>query len=144
MRNLKIFTTLTLSLMLFFNFTLPSEQIEVAPAKNRIEVIDFHSTHRCATCNAIESNTQHTLKTYFSDEMKKGVVTFQSVNVDLKKNEALARKFQASGTSLFLNVVKDGKESIIDLTKLAFSCGRDQEEFSPELKARIEAELKKL
>ena len=25
---------------------------------SKIEVIDFHSTHRCMTCNAIEANTK--------------------------------------------------------------------------------------
>lgn len=143
MRNLKIFTTLTLSLMLFF-YNAPQDNTKVTPAKNRIEVYDFHSTHRCMTCNAIESNTLHTLKTYFPEEMKSGKIIFQSVNVDLKKNATLARKFKASGTSLFLNVVKGDKETILDLTSFAFSCGRDQEKYSPKLKEKIDAELKKL
>lgn len=26
----------------------------------KIEVIDFHSTHRCKTCNAIEANAEYT------------------------------------------------------------------------------------
>ena len=29
---------------------------------SKIEVLDFHSTHRCMTCNAIEKNTKYTLK----------------------------------------------------------------------------------
>jgi len=39
-------------------------------AANKIEVIDFHSTHRCMTCKAIEANTKYTLYTYFASELK--------------------------------------------------------------------------
>jgi hypothetical protein len=111
---------------------------------SKIEVLDFHSTHRCMTCNAIEASTKYTLDTYFSDEVKKGKVTFQVINVDKKENESLAEKFEASGTSLFLNVIKNGKETKLDLTNFAFMKGNDQEAFSKELKATIEAQLKTL
>ncbi len=144
MKNLKIVSSLTLVIMLFFNFSMQESKTNAAPAKNRIEVIDFHSTHRCMTCNAIEDNTLYALKKYFPNEMKAGKITFESVNVDLKANKEKARKFQASGTSLFLNVIVDGKETIVDLTDIAFRCGRDQDDFSQKLKTRIEAELKKL
>lgn len=111
---------------------------------SKIEVIDFHSTNRCMTCNAIEENTQYTLNTYFPKEMKNGEITFQTINVDKKENYALAEKFEAAGTSLFLNVISKGKEHSIDLTNFAFAKGRDKNEFSKELKIKIENELKKL
>lgn len=111
---------------------------------SKIEVLDFHSTRRCFTCNAIEANTKHTLETYFSEEMKEGKITFQTINVDKKEHEALAEKFEASGTSLFLNVIKDGQERQINLTDFAFMNGKNKENFSAELKSKIESELAKL
>jgi hypothetical protein len=111
---------------------------------SKIEVIDFHSTHRCMTCNAIETNTKFTLDTYFSKDVNDGKITFQVINVDEKENEKLAEKFEASGTALFLNVIKDGQEKHIDLTEFAFMEGNDQAVFSKELKAKIENELKTL
>jgi hypothetical protein len=84
------------------------------------------------------------LDTYFVDEVKKGKITFQVINVDKKENEALAEKFEASGTSLFLNVIKNGKETKLDLTEFAFMKGNDQDAFSKELKAKIEGALKTL
>ena len=111
---------------------------------SKIEVIDFHTTHRCTTCKAIESNTEYTLKTYFSKELEEGIITFQIINIDEKKNENIAEKFEASGTSLFLNVILNGKETPIDLTEFAFMSGNDKEEFSLELKAKLDSELKKL
>ncbi len=111
---------------------------------NKIEVIDFHSTHRCMTCNAIESSTKYTLETYFSEELKNESITFQVVNVDDEINYKLAEKFEATGTALFLNVIVDGKETQIDLTEFAFMKGNDQEAFSNELKVKLESALKKV
>ena len=53
---------------------------------NKIEVIDFHSTRRCMTCNAIESSTIYTLNNYFPEEMKSGTISFRTINVDEKEN----------------------------------------------------------
>lgn len=111
---------------------------------SKIEVLDFHSTHRCMTCSAIEANTKYTLDTYFSKELKEDKITFQVINVDEKQNEKIAEKFEASGTSLILNVIKSGKETQINLTDFAFMNGNDQEAFSKELKAKIDTELKTL
>jgi len=111
---------------------------------NKIEVIDFHSTHRCITCNAIEMHTRYTLKKYFADELKSGKITFQVINVDKEKNYKLAEKFEASGTSLFLNVIAKGKETKIDLTQFAFMKGREKDEFMTGLKEKIEKELNTL
>ena len=111
---------------------------------NKIEVIDFYGTHRCVTCKAIEASTKYTLDTYFSDEQKNGTIVFKTVNVDDKKNYEIAENFEASGTSLFLNVIIDGKESHINLTDFGYAKGRDQEAFSKELKAKIDTALKTL
>ena len=111
---------------------------------DKIEVIDFHSTHRCITCNAIEMHTRYTLKKYFADELKIGKITFQVINVDKEKNYKLAEKFEASGTSLFMNVIAKEKETKIDLTQFAFMKGREKNEFMTGLKEKIEKELKTL
>ena len=113
-------------------------------SENKIEVIDFHSTHRCITCNAIEKHAKLTLDTYFSEELKEGKITFQVVNVDDKKNYKLAEKFQAAGTSLFLNVIVNGEENQIDLTQFAFKYGKNEVEFKKRLKSRIEKQLTKV
>lgn len=111
---------------------------------SKIEVLDFHSTRRCMTCNAIEKNTKYTLNTYFAKELKDHKITFQVINVDEKENEKIAEKFEASGTALILNVIKKGKETQINLTDFAFMNGNDQDTFSKELKAKIATELKSI
>lgn len=120
------------------------EAIKAEKLTNQIEVIDFYSTHRCMTCNAIEANTKYTLDTYFSEELKESKISFQGINVDEEQNFKTAEKFEATGTALFLNVIVDGNETAIDLTDFAFMDGNNQEVFSTKLKAIIEAELMKL
>ncbi|SNR55541.1 nitrophenyl compound nitroreductase subunit ArsF family protein [Lutibacter flavus] len=111
---------------------------------NKIEVIDFHSTHRCITCKAIESNTKLVLETNFAKELKDGVISFQIVNVDDENNYKLAEKFQATGTGLFLNVISNGEEKQIDLTQFGFMYGKNTAEFTKRLKSRIEKQLSKI
>ena len=142
MKYYKLFSTLAFGLlMLTANVNAQTTNEKMT---NKIEVIDFHSTHRCITCNAIEMHTRYTLKKYFADEMKSGKITFQVINVDKEKNNKLAEKFEASGTSLFLNVIAKGKETKIDLTNFAFMKGREKDEFMTGLKEKIEKELKTL
>jgi len=108
---------------------------------NKIEVINFYGTHRCATCKAIEANTKYTLDTYFAQQLESEKIIHRAINVDANINYKIAEKFEASGTALFLNVIKNGEDKAIDLTELAFSKGRDQKAFSKELKSKIEHEL---
>lgn len=145
MKTVKFFTVLAISLMFTScNGQTNSKDQSLAQSVSKIEVLDFHSTHRCMTCNAIEANTKYTLNTYFATELKEKRITFQVINVDEKENEKIAEKFEASGTALILNVIKKGKETQINLTDFAFMNGNDQEAFSKELKTKIDTELKTL
>lgn len=145
MKNFNIAVILVLSILLFScKEKAQKEEVKAEKQANQIEVIDFHSTHRCMTCNAIEANTKYTLETYFSDELASEKITFQTINVDEEANVKTAEKFEATGTGLFLNVIVNGEETPIDLTIFAFSSGNNQEEFSSELKSKLEAELAKI
>ena len=145
MKHFTILSFFALSILLFScKGKAQEKQSTVTGTINKIEVIDFHGTHRCVTCKTIESSAKYTVETYFADELQNGTVIFKAINVDDDKNYAMAEKFKATGTALFLNVIKDGKETHIDLTDFGFSKWRDQETFSKELKTKIENELKKL
>jgi len=121
-----------------------SKTITTTDTSTRIEVIDFYGTHRCVTCEAIEANAKYTIETFFQDELNEGKLEFKTVNVDDEANYAMAEKFEAAGTALFINVIKDGKEQHIDLTNFGFSKGRDKEVFIKELKEKLEEQLKLL
>jgi len=142
MKQFSILSILTIGLLFISCKDKAQENRTTATnATNKIEVIDFYGTHRCITCKDIEANAKYTVDTYFANEPR---VVFKTVNVDDEANYNIAEKYEASGTALFLNVIKDGKETHIDLTDFAFSKGREQEAFSKELKTKIENELIKL
>lgn len=95
-----------------------------------IEIIQFHSEHRCMTCNKIEELSRETLKSYPK-------IRFSLVNVDDKKNEKIAEQFQATGTALFLYNPKNKKRQ--DVSDMAFMNAGDKDKFIKELKKKIEA-----
>ena len=154
MKNIKYLIIILSSIFIFScggnsteNTSLTSDTTqEVAKVQlaNRIEVLDFYGAHRCTTCRAIEANTKYTLDTYFADELKSGKIIFKLVDVDDDSNYELAKQFEATGTALFLNTVKDGKETHVNLTNQAFEKGRDKVAFSDELKFFIELQLKEI
>lgn len=142
MKTIKYISALVISLIL----VSCNDQGKDKPASfdksiSKIEVIDFYGTHRCVTCKAIEESAKYTVETFFANEPK---VVFKSVNVDDDTNYEMAENFEATGTALFLNVIKNGKETHIDLTDFGFSKGKDKEVFAKELKVKIENELTKL
>lgn len=144
MKSLKFLAFIPL-LIFFFSCQGQQNPVKKSDSKTaKIQVIDFHSTHRCFTCNAIEENTKNTLDTYFSKQIKEGIISFQIINVDEKENEKIAEKFEAFGTSLFLNVISNGNEKAINLTDFAFENAREKDNFVNGLKDKIEEQLKSL
>ena len=102
-------------------------------ATTTIQVIQFHSEHRCMTCNKIEELARIALKKYPS-------IPFSLVNADDKKNEKQCTQFQAYGSSLFLYNTKSKK--IKNLTEMAFMNAGDQEKFITEFYKNMDAFLK--
>jgi hypothetical protein len=109
----------------------------------KLQIVYFHSKNRCATCTSIEENTRKTLDTYFSTQLKNGTIKLMVLDVSDEKNEKLAEKYEASGSSLFLTKLDGKKETTTDFTNYAFSYSHNQaEKFIAGLKAEIEKNLK--
>lgn len=117
---------------------------QTASNESRIEVIDFHTTHRCKTCLKIESQTEQLLKAAYKEELDKGLIVFKIVNIDETENYAMAEHFEAASTALFINVVRNGKEEHIDLTDFAFMKAFDEAAFQAGLKENLDQQLKTL
>lgn len=136
--NNKILTSVFAMFMLLFISCNGNSQTKKATAKTTtakatIEIIQFHSEHRCMTCNKIEKLTRLTLKDF-------PTIPFSLVNVDDAKNEKKAEQFEATGTALFLYNPKTGKKK--NLTDFAFMNAGDEAKFQKELKKEIQLFLK--
>jgi len=71
---------------------------------DKIEAYYFHFTARCTTCNAIEAKTKENLENLYPNQVKQGLITFQSVNLDEASNKPLAKKLKVAGQALLVEV----------------------------------------
>jgi len=104
-----------------------SNRISENQVHTEIQLIQFHTEHRCITCNAIEKLSQETIK-------GNNKISFVLYNVEDEKNAKIAEQFEATGTSLYNSKTKTTK----DLTEMAFMYAKNEgEKFKTELKKEI-------
>jgi hypothetical protein len=78
---------------------------EVKSTENSSDIIGayyFHFTARCNTCKTIEAQAKEDLEALYPNQMKAGIITFQSLNLDDESNKAIAEKLGVSGQTLLL------------------------------------------
>ncbi len=113
-------------------------QKAITAVGNKVEVYYFHYTRRCITCNAVESETQKAIAELYPTQFKNGQITFKSINLDEKGNEAVLKKCQAEGQSLLF--ISKGKR--IDLTDKAFMYAKNSpNKLKADVKKTIDAML---
>ncbi|HLN53451.1 MAG TPA: nitrophenyl compound nitroreductase subunit ArsF family protein [Lentimicrobium sp.] len=104
-----------------------------------IKVYYFHYERRCATCIAVEEESRKALVELYPTFVKKGRITFQSVNLEEKSGEALADRFKVAGQSLI--IVKD--DQVRDITEKGFLYAKSEpEKLKAEIKKEVDALLK--
>lgn len=108
----------------------------IAPAPEKVEIFLFHRTVRCSTCIAIGKLTDKTIQKKFSGEVKSGRIIFKEINIDLPENKELSEKFQASGSSLYINAIRNGQDNIEQDTKVWRLTG-DETAFINYLESRL-------
>jgi len=101
----------------------------------KVEVYYFHFTRRCVTCQAVETESQKAIAALYPVQYKKGLVTFKSVNLDVKGSEVLASKCKVEGQALL--VISGHKR--INLTDKGFMYAHSKpESLKEELKKTID------
>jgi len=89
----------------------PEPQGEVS----QVNIVYFHRTNRCHSCQYSEAQTRATLDTYFADELASGKITFVSVDVQDESNAAIIEKYGSYGPQLFISVLKGDSESYTEV-----------------------------
>ena len=127
-----IFTTVfAIVLLLFISCNGKAQNQTKKAVTSTVQVIQFHSEHRCMTCNLIEKLSRETLTKYPG-------IPFTLINVDDAKNEKMAEKFEATGTALFVYNPKTGAKK--ELTEFAFmNSSSKPDEFKKGLENAIKA-----
>jgi len=113
----------------------PEKEKTSMTAANKVEVFYFHFTRRCVTCQAVEDESRKAVESLYPDQVKKGTVTFEAVNLDDASSKTVAERCKVSGQSLLII----SGENRIDLTSEGFMYARSNpEKLKEELKKAID------
>ncbi len=79
---------------------------------DKIEVVHFHATQQCWSCITVGKYALKTIQERFPEEYKNGTIVFRDINGQLPENRDMVIKYQARGSSLFVNAIADGRDNI--------------------------------
>ncbi|MFH1597894.1 MAG: nitrophenyl compound nitroreductase subunit ArsF family protein [Patescibacteria group bacterium] len=88
------------------------ESSSVDLGADRIEVVHFHATQQCWSCITVGELALKTIQEKFPEEYKNGLIVFKDINGELPENKNIVIKYQASGSSLFINAITNGSDNI--------------------------------
>ena len=114
----------------------PTPEPSLTPGADRVDVVYFHRTNRCYSCNYAETATLYTLEAYFQEELDSGKLTFESVNVQDDSNAAIIEKYGAYTSQLFINTITGDNENIEHVTEIWEFIG-DEEGFTLLIKIKV-------
>ncbi len=112
-----------------------STSTKVACVENQksgeVKAYYFHTTRRCATCQAVEAVSMEAIKEYYGDK-----ISFESINIEEENSTELVKKYKISGQTL---IIVNGDKKV-DLTNDAFLNARtNPDKLKSKLKATIDS-----
>jgi hypothetical protein len=107
---------------------------------NYLEVVYFHRTQRCYSCQYAGDTTKYATETYFAQELANGKMVFKTLNLQDQANAEIVKKYGAYTSSLFINQIKGGTDHIDAVTDIWLLIGKD-EAFVNLVKSKIESAL---
>ncbi|HUX56413.1 MAG TPA: nitrophenyl compound nitroreductase subunit ArsF family protein [Bacteroidales bacterium] len=102
MKNIRFLLAFVLFIPIISCNAQSSKKEVSGTSSDKIEAYYFHFTARCVTCRTIEAKAKEDLETLYPNQMKQGLITFQSVNLEEASSKPLAEKLGVSGQTLLL------------------------------------------
>ena len=87
---------------------IPTEKLKKHP--HIVIAYYFHTTHRCPSCLKIEELSFKAIKNGFVENLKKGDLICQSINVDEPENEHFIKDYKLFTKSLIIVDIKNTKQ----------------------------------
>jgi len=108
------------TLFIFRNINNNSKSLEIQKQivkdnnekAEKIEVVHFHAAQQCWSCITVGKYALKTIEEKFPEEYRNGAIIFKDINAESSENNEIVMKYQARGSSLFVNAVVDGKDNI--------------------------------
>ncbi|MDD5470201.1 MAG: nitrophenyl compound nitroreductase subunit ArsF family protein [Candidatus Peribacteraceae bacterium] len=88
-----------------------AKEPDCVPA-DKVIVANFHGTRRCVSCIAVGEMAQKTIVQEFPQEYRRGTIEFLSIDGERPENGDQVQKYQARGSSLYLNAIRNDQETI--------------------------------
>jgi len=124
----------------------PTITIVSTPSSDLKEVVDslqvyyFHGVNRCNTCLTIGEYVRETIEDKYSSEIENGKIDYREINIDDTEDRDLVNKFEASGSSLYLNAIR-GEDETIEKDMYVWRVANDETVFKRYLEDRINSFL---
>jgi len=96
LRKLSLLAIIAVLMLLLLASAAPAISVDIAGgssgAPDKIVLLYFHRTQRCASCNNAEQYARDTLNTYFPENIKSGLLSIQSI--DYQQDTEMAKNVQ--------------------------------------------------
>jgi len=102
MKIARLFLAIALFIPIISSNGQSSKKEVSSSSSDKIEAYYFHFTARCVTCRTIEAKAKENLESLYPNQMKQGLITFQSINMEEASSKPLAEKLGVSGQTLLL------------------------------------------
>jgi len=106
----------------------------------KLEIYYFHRTARCYSCKTIGQYVREVVEEKYGEQIKNGIIDFRELNVELSENKEIAKKYQASGSSLFINRIINNEDNIEQDTNV-WRLLNDEAQFKNYLENKINSYL---
>lgn len=106
MKKLVLVSVAVVAVIAFFAFRTvrgpETKDVLAVNAGDKVEVFYFHLTRRCVTCQAVENESRNAIESLYPEQVKKGTVSFTSVNIELEGSKAVAERCKVTGQTLLV------------------------------------------
>ena len=121
-------------------FVAVKGSVDVTAGPDKVELLYFHRTQRCVSCNDAEQYTRDTLNKYYPDELQSGRLSIQSI--DYQQDKAMAEKYNVKVQGLKIVTTRGGQTNVKDVPEI-WTYVKDRDAFMSFLKSTLDKELGK-
>jgi len=107
------------------------------PENITIKVVKFEPTHPCQSCLNLGNFAKETIEKHFPEDYESGKIAYETVNFQDPKNMDIVKKYNVVGSSLYITVIKDGEEEVIDANDM-WNYVQEKEEYMRVFKNKLE------
>lgn len=124
--------------------TKHNEQVTTSSQAQRHEAIVyyFHGTRRCVTCRTIESYIAESLKTYFSDDLAAGTLSWEPINVDEPWNNHFIEEYNITTSTAVIADMRDAEKARYKKLDRVWELVRDKPAFMEYIRSETESFLR--